>query len=360
MKVTALLFTSVAIVASAGPLDRSEKLADAYVDAVERVNASHARKPGDTTEADLAKTLPRKALRALDDLLELERGDSLDDSLARCARAALDLDRVDDFVRCRDALAARDAGAARELGAAFSSDRALVLGSGGLDEAYLEHFAEVVEDIFDAYDELFGFEEFSKVPGKKIRFRVHLEDEIVRPPHFAPQFPWHSEVDFPVVDSERLRSPTSDGKFLFYGLCHELGHAIAMWGDRSNEEDHHAWGHYTGVVLVEHIAGSKRPPEWLADCRDVRWRSPAKELERLGETPPSAADRDGVLALLFALHEEVGPGAIGDAINALDREDDRLRINRVRYYTLKQLEDALTDGVKKKAQRRRIAEIFAD
>ncbi|MEM1450636.1 MAG: hypothetical protein AAF726_18675 [Planctomycetota bacterium] len=358
MKLTALLLTTVAVIASAGPVDRAEGLADKYVDAIERINTNHARKPGKTTEADLAKTVPKKALRALDDLLELERGDSLDESLARCARAALDLDRVDDFVRCRDALAGRDADAASELGAAYSSERVLVLGSGGLDETYLEHFAEVVEDILEAYDEVFGFEEFSKVPGKKIRFRVHLEEQIVRPPHFAPQYPWHSEVDFPVVDAERLLSPTSDGKFLFYGLCHELGHTIAMWGDRSNEEDFHAWGHYTGVVIVDHFAKVKRAPKWHADCRDVRWRSTANELERLGDTPPGAKGRDGVLALLFALQEEVGTRAIGDAINALDREDKRLRINHVRYYTLKELEGALTDAAKKKKDRRRIAEIF--
>ena len=37
-----------------------------------------------------------------------------------------------------------------------------------------------------AYDEVFGFAEYSKVPGKKLRVRVHLEERITRPPHFAP------------------------------------------------------------------------------------------------------------------------------------------------------------------------------
>ena len=351
---TLLLCAALFCAAPVAP-DRSESLADAYVEAVEALNAAHAKKPKAKNEAQLRERLPKKARTALENLLELQSGDALEGSLARCARAALDVDGVEDFGRCRERLAQLDAKQAAELGAALSRERVLLLGEGGLDEDYLAHFAEVFEGVLAAYDEVFGFAEYSKVPGKKLRVRVHLEEEITRPPHFAPQYPWHSEIDFPVIDAERLRSPTADGKFLFYGLCHELGHVVAMWGSRTNEEDHHAWAHYTGVAIVEHLAGSKAPPAWLADCKDARWRSLTAERERLKDTAPGGTSRDAVLARLFALHDEVGPRAIGDAIDALDEEDERLRVNQVRYYTFPELEGALVDGTKNKKQRARIA-----
>ena len=73
-------------------------------------------------------------------------------------------------------------------------------GFGDLQEGYLSDFADLLDGILDAYDETFGFKEWSKVPGKKLRVRVHLVDQITRPPHFAPQFPYHSEIDMPVID----------------------------------------------------------------------------------------------------------------------------------------------------------------
>ncbi|MEM9803406.1 MAG: hypothetical protein AAGA20_24015 [Planctomycetota bacterium] len=358
---TAFTLLAAAVLASShgeSAAGRSKKLADRYVAAIESVNREHARKPRDTTEDELAGKIPKRARGALEDLLDLEKGDELASSLARCARAALDLDLVEDFDACREALAALEEDAARELGLAHSAPRVLVLGEGGLDADYLAHFAEVADDILAAYDELFAFDEFSKVPGKKLRIRVHLEPRIDRPPHFAPQFPWHSEVDFPVVDPSKFTSPTQDGKFLFYGLCHEFGHVIAMWGDRTNEEDHHAWGHYTGVALVEHFAEADDPPDWLEACRDVRWRSIEKERERLADVEPGRGSRDAVLALLIALHDEVGTRAMGSALNALDRDDEELRINFVRYYALDDFGDALKDEAEGKKQRKRIEALF--
>jgi hypothetical protein len=61
-----------------------------------------------------------------------------------------------------------------------------------------------------------------------------------------------------------------------------------------------------------------------------------------------------VLAVLIALHDEVGSRAIGEAINALDAKDQRLRINRVRYYTFAELKQALLDVVKDDAARKQI------
>ena len=351
----------VAALVLAGPsaaLDRAEQLADAYVEAVAKVNDGHARRPKAATEEELAAELPRKAISSLEKLLELESAPTVHAALLRCGEAALDLARMEDFAAARARLVAESPEDAATLGTALARPRFLLRGLGGLDEAYLARFAEVLEGVLAGYDELFDFEQWSKVPGKKLRVRIHLEQEITRPPHFAPQFPWHSEIDFPVVDPERLRSPTADGKFLFYGLCHELGHVIAMWGDRSSEEDHHAWAHYTGVLLVEHLSETQKGQEWMGDLRDVRWRSLSKERERLAGVEPSPDDRDGVLALLIALHDAVGPRSLGEAINALDREDRRLRVHHVRYYTFGELGRALDDVVEDKAAGRRARELL--
>ncbi|MHC4952960.1 MAG: carbon-nitrogen hydrolase family protein [Planctomycetota bacterium] len=336
--------------------DPASRLADTYADAVRKINEAHARKPAGQREADLAKRLPKKARAALDRLLRADDSAATRAALVVAGEAALDLDLIDDFGRVKKRLAKLSKVDADRLGGAVSRPRFLLRGLGGLDDKYLKSFAEVFDGILDAYDKEFGFAEWSKVPGKKLRVRVHLEKRITRPPHFAPQFPFHSEIDFPVVDPETLSSPTRDGKFLFYGLCHELGHVVAMWGDRTNEEDHHAWAHYTGVAIVEALSKSSRP--YMKRLKDVRWRSLAKEKERLRKTAPSTADRDGVLALFIALHDTVGPKAIGAALNYLDEEDRRRRINRVRYYTFEDLRRGFRKTLKGKKDRSRVDKLL--
>lgn len=319
----------------------SRKLADAYVAAVEVVNEEHARKPTVDDESLLAAKLPKAAAAKVGELIEA-RDEHAAESLARAAEAALDLDRIDDFDKLRAELAKRDAERAKKLGIAISKPRYLLRGTDGVERAGLERLSEVLDLVLDAYADVFGFQSWSKLPGKKLRVRAHLVERIDRPPHFAPQFPWHSEIDFPVVDAGDFRSPTADGKFQFYGLCHELGHVIAMWGDTQNEEDRHAWAHYTGVVIVEHLSkGSRRKA--LDGLDDVRWRSLELERKRLADAKvePGRKDRDSVLALLCALHELVGPRAIGDALIALERADELERVNRVRYYRLDALAKAL-------------------
>jgi len=337
----------LALAAAAHAADAA-KLAERFADDVRAINEAHARKPGDTREADLAAKVSKKALDAVDDLVAMDDAPEVRDALFVAGEAALDLDLGDVFARVRERLVALDAARADALGVAVSRERFVARGVGGLSVEYVERFADVLDGILDRYDATFGFAEWSKVPGKKLRVRVHLEERITNPPHFAPQFPFHSEIDFPVADASAFTSPTPDGKFLFYGLCHELGHVIAMWGDRSNEEDHHAWAHYTGVVIVEGLSEAKKTPKWMDGLRDVRWRSLSKERETVEKagTEPSRDTREGVMALLIALHDAVGPEAIGAAINHLDAKDDRLRINHVRYYTFDQLRDALLATVK--------------
>ncbi|MFQ5653293.1 MAG: hypothetical protein ACE5GW_01005 [Planctomycetota bacterium] len=346
---------SPALVA-AGPAD----LAARYAGAIRKINETHARRPGKRREEELAKALPRGALRCLEELIALPAGTDGAEALLACGEAALELDRMEDFAQVRGRLLETAPDLARRLGVALSRPRVQIRGLGGLDHGYLEGFAVVFEAILAGYDELFGFAEWSKVPGKKLRVRLHLEEKITRPPHFAPQYPFHSEIDFPVVDGQALRSPTAQGQFLFYGLCHELGHVIAMWGDRRNEEDHHAWAHYTGVLLVEHLTRKLRDRPFMRGLRDHRWRSLTKLRGELKETEPSLQSREGVLAMLLALHDAAGSRAIGKALNLLDAGNKARRIHRVRYYRFAQLRDALLVTLKKQKRRRMaVRQIFA-
>ena len=334
------------------PQDAAEALASQWTEAVRRVNEEHAGKPGKTREPELARRLPKSAVATLDKLIALP--DATAASLVEAGEACLDLDLVREFEKVRARLEKLSGEQASRLGTALSRDRYILRGI-GLDRAYLDRFAEVLDAVLAAYDELFAFEEWSKVPGKKLRVRIHLEEEITRPPHFAPQFPFHSEIDFPVIDPKELKSPTSKGHFLFYGLCHELGHVIAMWGDRGREEDHHAWAHYTGVAIVEHASKGARKLDGLAD---IKWKSLEKERQALKDKAPSVADRDGVMSLFIALHDRVGPKAIGTAINLLDREDRRKRINKVRYYGFAELKEALLKTVKDPKGRAAVAQLI--
>lgn len=340
-------------------VDDPKKLAADYAAAVDAVNRAHADKPVAKDERELAAKLPAAAAKCVDALVAAADGPAVRDALASACAAALDLDRLADFEKLRTRLLALDAARAREVGIALSRPRFVAIGTHGVEPAGLQALADVFDRVLDGYRDVFGVEAFGKVPGKKLRLRAHLEAKIDKPPHFAPQFPWHSEIDFPVVDATAFRSPTQDGKFLFYGLCHELGHVWAMWGDRQNEEDRHAFAHYTGVVLVEHLA--KANDACLKDLRDVRWRSLEFERKRLAAAKvlPGPKDADTVFARFLALHDAVGARGIGDALVALDRAGKHTRVNRVRYYAMDDFQRALLDGKASKGKQKAIAAAFA-
>ena len=230
MKAAAALPLIVAVVLPVSLDARPATDAKTYAAAIDKINSAHVRKPGDTTEGELAKKLPRSASRALEDVLEAKASDLVAEALFACGEAALELALMDDFKKVRERLMEVDAARAAELGDAVARERFLVRAIGEFADGYLDDFADLTDAILDSYDEVFGFEEWSKVPGKKIRIRVHLEPRIKRPPHFAPQFPYHSEIDMPVVNPAGFESPAPHGQMMFYGLCHELGHLIAMWG----------------------------------------------------------------------------------------------------------------------------------
>jgi hypothetical protein len=315
-----------------------------YAEAIAKINEAHVRQPGKNTEAQLAQQLPGTAKSALKRVLDANPAPDLAAALSRCGEAALDLDQLADFDAIRTRLAAVDPAIGAKLGRAVSRPRFIVRVIGEFKDGWLEGFADVCDAILSASEEVFGFKEFSKVPGKKLRVRVHLVPEITSPPHFGPEFPWHSEIDFPVADAQQFASPTSKGQFLFYGLCHELGHVIAMWGDQRTEEDHHSWAHYTGVTIVEHLAQSAKDKRFMEPLRDVRWRS--LTIERglpANKVPPSTKDAGSVMALLIALHDGVGPQTIGAALNRLEEQRKLRRINQVRYYSFADFRKALEE-----------------
>jgi hypothetical protein len=152
--------------AGAGPAQN----AAAYADAIAKVNDAHVRQPGKNTEAQLAQQLPATAKAALNRVLEAKPAPDLAAALSRCGEAALDLDLGADFEAIRSRLATVAPDAAAKLGRAVSRPRFIVRGIGEFQEGYLDQFAEVFDAILSAYDEVFGFKEFSKVPGRSSAF----------------------------------------------------------------------------------------------------------------------------------------------------------------------------------------------
>lgn len=361
LAVTVFAPSLLAALAALAPQDPAA-LARDYAAAIEDVNEAHALEPAAANEAELAAKLPAAASRQFDRLLAADDAPAVRDALIAAGRAALELDRLADFERARTRLAQLAPERAAELGIALSRERFVAIGEGGVEPDGLAAVADAFDLVLDGYAEVFGLEAFSKVPGKKLRLRVRLVDAITRPPHFAPQFPHHSEIDFPVLDANGFASPTDKGQFLFYGLCHELGHVIAMWGDRKNEEDRHAWAHYTGVVLVEHLAATRKGSPVMKKVRDVRWRSLEFERKQLAakEQEPGGGTTEAVMARFVALHDAVGPKAIGEALNALDADDRHLLVNRVRYYSMRDFEKALLATKAGRAKKKRIAAAFTD
>jgi hypothetical protein len=352
-------FPALWFIAGAGALAQVDRDATAYRQAVTRINEDHARNPGRTTENELAKKLPFTSQAGLQRVVQAKPSPQLAPALRECAEAALDLAALNDFEAARRRLQEVAPEEAKKLGDVVGRPRFIVRGVGDFAPDYLTKFADLFEAVLLAYDEVFGFTEFSKVPGKKLRVRLRLEPSITAPPHFAPEFPWHSEIDFPVVNPTEFRSPTAQGQFLFYGLCHELGHVIAMWGDVKTMEDQHAWAHYTGVVITEHMAAKMKGQPLTQTIADERWRSLTNERKApANQVPPSFQNTASVMALFIALHDVIGPHGFGDALNWLEREGKARRVNRVRYYSFADLRRALGATVADPAKKKSAVEIL--
>ena len=181
----------------------------------EKVNEEHARRPGKAKEEDLAKKVPKGTRAAIDRLLAMKDSPQLFDAPSPAGRRPWTSISSRTSRRQPDASRRARRPTRRSSGIALSKPRALLRGLGGVQPSYLEEFAAVLEAVLAGYDEVFGFEEWSKVPGKKIRVRIHITKDESKPPHFAPQFAFHSEIDFPVQDGSSFRSPTAKGKDVF-------------------------------------------------------------------------------------------------------------------------------------------------
>ena len=352
--VLVLSFVSGTALAKGASKQEAERIVEKFGRAVDKVNRAQLAAPKAKDEDALAKKLPAAARKGLARLLDMEDGEAKWFALTAYARHAAELDLEDDLERIEKAFAKAPDEAREGLGHYVSRERFL-LHALRVSPGYAKAFAETFDGVLATYDEVFGFKEYSKVPGKKIRVFVHREEK-PRPPQFAPQYRYHSAIDFPVKKGDVFTSPTKDGKFLFYGLCHEVGHLIAMWGHRKLQEDHHAWAHYTGITVVDACEKAR----WAKQLRDKRWRSVDVDRKKLKDTPPSVTNRDGMLRLLIELHDLVGTKRIGAALNVMDDKRMGHRINQVRYYRLAELAKALLAGTKSKKQRAKIRALFSE
>ena len=93
----------------------------------------------------------------------------------------------------------------------------------------------------------------------------------------------------------------------------------------------------------------------------MRWRSLEFERKQLAakKVVPGPKDSETVLARFLALHDSVGPKAIGEALSALEGSGRITRINRVRYYTMRDLQHALLATKAGKAAKKAIDAAFA-
>jgi hypothetical protein len=124
-------------------------------------------------------------------------------------------------------------------------------------------------------------------------------------------------------------------------------------------EDFHQWADYTGNAIVEDLSTREPAPDWMKGLRDFpRWKGMEKLRARVKAVGPALDSADGVMKLLVSLHDTVGTQAVGDAINFLDRRDERLRVNRVRYYTLREILTTLLEVVKDPAKRKAVAALL--
>lgn len=132
-----------------------------------------------------------------------------------------------------------------------------------------------------------------------------------------------------------------------------------MWGDLKTMEDRHAWDHYTGVVIAEHLAKTASEKPFMKNISDVRWRSLTLE-RNLPENKiaPSISSKPGVMALLIRIHDEADPKSIGDALNLMDERHRARRINHVRYYSFSDFKKALAAVIPDKEKAKTIGALI--
>ena len=91
-------------VAEAAP-DRD---AGRYVAAIEKINSAHLKSPGEVTEDELRREIPKSAVSALERVLKSKPAPEIVEALVKCGEAALDLAAMEHFGRIRERLAEID------------------------------------------------------------------------------------------------------------------------------------------------------------------------------------------------------------------------------------------------------------
>lgn len=141
-------------------------LARDYAAAVEAVNKAQADNPTAKDERELGRHLPAAAAKLPERLARIDDSPAVRDALVVAAKAALDLDRIDDFEVLRARLAALDAASADTVGIVVSRPRFVAIGTQGMHAAGLAAIADVFDLVLDGYRDVFGIEAFSKVTSR--------------------------------------------------------------------------------------------------------------------------------------------------------------------------------------------------
>lgn len=327
--------------------------------AIESLHRQALRSKAEWTEEDLRQKIPSRYLKLDARYLALKDSEAKARALAELALLYAELAWVERIRPLSEALRKIDAKLADRLGH-FEESKHFLARVAGADAKWAEAAVKLGEAAREGYLARFGFRDISKVPGKKIRIVIHLDPAIAQTRlYFHPTPLYHGEIRYEIPDEKFLT--VSGGRRVVYGICHELGHMLAMWGDyfKKIEDDHHAWAHYTGCHVVEEVyerLGNSPWPTWTAFQRK------ASGLERLRKevegVKPGKGSREGVLAILDAVGEDLGTKIYGEAFAWLEKQKRFRRINNVPYLWLKDLEEALT-RVAPREKAARVREIFA-
>ena len=305
--------------------------------------ALRSKKPW--SEDELREELPRKYAQLERRYADVKDPRQRAEALAQLALLYAELAWVERIEPLVEEVKDLDVAVAAKLGQFRSSDNFLARVVGA-DPKYLEAALRLAEAAREGYRELFGFEEISKVPGKRVRIVIHVDPELETDRlYFHPSPPYHSELRLLVPETKYL---TLAGKRrLVYGFIHELGHMVAMWGEHNKvEDDRHAWAHYTGCLVVEEVyerLGNEPWPSWTAFQRRASGKT--RLLAQIEGKESGTDSYESVLALFYRIGETWGTDVYGKAWTWLEKNRRIRRVNRVPYLWLRDLRDALAATV---------------
>lgn len=313
----------------------------AFAQSIKDLHAQAIRSKKPWTETDLQKKVPSKFLALEKQIAGVRDPAKRAEALAHLALLHAEIAWTERIAPIHEMLVDLDPRLAERLGT-FDASEHFIVRTVGVNPKWGKAALTLGEAVRQGYSTVFGFDEISKVPGKRIRVLVHVDAS--HKGHrlfFHPTPLYHGEM--------RLLAPTEESLTLsgrariVYGFCHELGHMVAMWGEYGKvEDDKHAWAHYTGSLIVEAVydsLGNEPWPTWTAFQRRVSGK--ARLLKEIDGKAPGRGDADAVAALFYALGEELGTTSYGAAWKWLDEKKRIRRVNNVPYLWLDDLRDAL-------------------